>query len=321
MYINIPRNRPIATVLREYCESRKGKVVSSRNELHRRFPGLDWNIQKKIISLHLQRTKTEREWAYKTLLHYWDDSFAPLIEKLWTEYHEPRCSWLVSRYLSEEFINANMESLCQIDDRNYFFIAIHLGHNQCFHIDRSKLSTSEYLSLLRILGKECTPEDALSLFKEIAVRACKDERTAFEVAVSQTRRMDKIHPDLLPELRKAFYDIDEMKVQPAVDKINEWGMKVMSDAMKSEEWNELQRKPLRDFEYNIEACQILLRYIRLNLGIPDDTEKTVEEPHVETKQCIEENKEILNHMLRDNPNISSLVDALGLQIAGEELPF
>lgn len=47
------QNRPIRTVLKEYIERKKGKVVEARKELQRRFSGLDWNIQKKILFAHL----------------------------------------------------------------------------------------------------------------------------------------------------------------------------------------------------------------------------------------------------------------------------
>lgn len=45
-------NRPIRTVLKEYCEREKGKVVKARDEMHRRFDGLDWSVQKKILMAH-----------------------------------------------------------------------------------------------------------------------------------------------------------------------------------------------------------------------------------------------------------------------------
>lgn len=38
---------PIATILKWYLERRKGKVVKARNEIQRRFHGLDWDVQKK----------------------------------------------------------------------------------------------------------------------------------------------------------------------------------------------------------------------------------------------------------------------------------
>ena len=66
-------NRPINTVLKEYVERHKGKIVEARKELQRRFNGLDWNIQKKILIAHLKSSKSDREWAYTLLLNYWDE--------------------------------------------------------------------------------------------------------------------------------------------------------------------------------------------------------------------------------------------------------
>ena len=74
-------NRPINTVLKEYIERQKGKVVEARKELQRRFNGLDWNIQKKILVAHLKSSKSDREWAYSLLLNYWDKSFYLMFRK------------------------------------------------------------------------------------------------------------------------------------------------------------------------------------------------------------------------------------------------
>ena len=40
---------PIVTILKWYMERKKGKVVESRKEIQRRFSGLDWSVQKKVI--------------------------------------------------------------------------------------------------------------------------------------------------------------------------------------------------------------------------------------------------------------------------------
>ena len=76
-------NRPINTVLKEYVERHKGKIVEARKELQRRFNGLDWNIQKKILVAHLKSSKSDREWAYTLLLNFWDKSFLPYVQEIW----------------------------------------------------------------------------------------------------------------------------------------------------------------------------------------------------------------------------------------------
>ena len=44
---------PIATVLKWYFERKKGKVSEARKEIQRRFEGLDWKDQKKIMVIKL----------------------------------------------------------------------------------------------------------------------------------------------------------------------------------------------------------------------------------------------------------------------------
>ena len=97
------RNRPIRIVFKEYAEQRKGKVVKARKELQRRFTGLDWSIQKKILYVHLKSSKTDREWAYPLLLEYWDESLKPCVQEIWETFHEERCSWVIIRHFTKDY--------------------------------------------------------------------------------------------------------------------------------------------------------------------------------------------------------------------------
>lgn len=313
------RNRPIATVLQEYSERRKGKVVSSRDELHRRFAGLDWRIQKKVIQLHLERSKTERQWAYLMLLDYWDVGFATTIEKLWNEFHEQRCSWLVIRYLSQDFIRSNIDSLCDVDYKNYFFIANQLGRDKDFNIDRTKLSASEYLSVLRITGRYCTNKEALSLLKEITIEVCKNDDTPVNVASKMTSRMNGVCARQVPQLSKAFYDICEMHLEPAIECFMAWSDKTSEDVAKSEEWKELNRGSVADFDYNIKACRILLKYLLINLNILDGTEEGLVKTYSGKRKRIKKEEETLKKMWLYNPEVYELIEKLDLKI--DELPF
>lgn len=64
----IQRHRPIATVIKNYLDKKSGKVTESRNEIQRRFFGLDWKDQKRIMSAFLDSGKADRDWAYSRLL-------------------------------------------------------------------------------------------------------------------------------------------------------------------------------------------------------------------------------------------------------------
>ena len=57
------RNRPIATLIEWYTDKKSGKVSDARQEIKRRFDGLDWEQQKQIMSLFLDGCKTDRQGA------------------------------------------------------------------------------------------------------------------------------------------------------------------------------------------------------------------------------------------------------------------
>ena len=89
----VSRNNPIATVIKNYMNKKSGKVTDSRNEIQRRFFGLDWKDQKKIMVAFLDSGISDRDWAYSRLLDLWDASFEPQVLKLWETYHEDKCAW------------------------------------------------------------------------------------------------------------------------------------------------------------------------------------------------------------------------------------
>ena len=74
------RNTPIATLIKDYINKKSGKVSDSRKEILWRFKYLDWKDQKKIIRAFLDSSKTDRQWAYSTMLDYWDKSFEPKVK-------------------------------------------------------------------------------------------------------------------------------------------------------------------------------------------------------------------------------------------------
>ena len=105
----VSRNNPIATVIKNYMNKKSGKVTDSRNEIQRRFLGLDWEDQKHILEAFLESGKTDRNWAYSGLLRLWDDSFETKVLELWETYHEERCAWVVVRHCSEAYIINHLE--------------------------------------------------------------------------------------------------------------------------------------------------------------------------------------------------------------------
>ena len=62
------RNVPIATLIRNYINKKSGKVSDSRDEIKKRFDGLDWRDQKKILAAFLESCTSDRGWAYGKLI-------------------------------------------------------------------------------------------------------------------------------------------------------------------------------------------------------------------------------------------------------------
>lgn len=141
---NYNRNRPVATLIKEYTERRKGKLSSARRELQRRFDYLDYNQQKKILLAHLMSSMTDRQWAYPRLLNYWDVSFIAPVLNVWEEYHEPRCSWAIVRYFPKDYIIDHFEELASIG-RNYYHMCLRFGLDGDFQVDKKTLGTTRLL--------------------------------------------------------------------------------------------------------------------------------------------------------------------------------
>ena len=154
----IPRNNPIATVIKNYLDKKSGKVTESREEIRRRFFGLDWKDQKRIMSAFLDAGKSDRDWAYSRLLDLWDDSFEQKVSDLWAKYHEFRCAWIIIRHFPLDYIKNNIYKFKA--DRDYYFICLRLAKDKNYVIDRTKLSKTDYLALLYHTEREITDDEA-----------------------------------------------------------------------------------------------------------------------------------------------------------------
>ena len=164
------RNTPIATLIRNFINKKSGKVVESRKEIQRRFEHLDWKDQKKILMASLDSCESDRCWAYKKLTRYWDKSFEPKVKEVWDKLHEPMCSWPIIRFFPISYVKENMASFTA--DRDFYFISLRLAEDPTYVIDRSKLSTVDYLSVLCCSGRTLSHDEALNILFEIVHDIC-----------------------------------------------------------------------------------------------------------------------------------------------------
>ena len=286
----IKHNRPINTVLKEYIERQKGKVVEARKELQRRFNGLDWNIQKKILVAHLKSSKSDREWAYPLLLHYWDDSFKPCVQEIWETFHEERCSWIIIRYFPKDYIFNNLHLLNY--ERNYMFICLRFGLDEGFVIEKEKLKPEDVLYVHYRLGIGIQPNEAKAWLYEIAINAVLNYyRNDLDLRPSEQGRITELYPQRIKQLGRALYYVNEMGIEPTVSEFSEWCKSLKQTMNSSYEWKELQQRNLLDWEFNMRAYRIILKYIGINL-----------------------HESIMEDLINKFPQLKKLVDELKLKI-------
>ena len=139
-------NRPIRELIREFEDKQSGRVSTARKEIFRRFDGLDWKDQKRILHICLDSCATDRQWAYGKLWRMWDKSFEEKVRKLWEETHEYKSQWPVTRHFPADYLIHHIEDF---SDRDYFFICLRLVVEvPDYKIDKERLSPLQYLKVL-----------------------------------------------------------------------------------------------------------------------------------------------------------------------------
>jgi len=157
---------PIVTILKWYMERKKGKVVESRKEIQRRFSGLDWNVQKKVILAFLDAGKAEREWVYEQLIWLWDEAFQSKVKEVFENYHEKGCYWPVTWYFPTDYILDHFDDLAT--DHNYYKLCYRLTYEHVqFKPDRRKLSPKEYLVIMEKACYKVENSEATDILFEV----------------------------------------------------------------------------------------------------------------------------------------------------------
>jgi len=69
----------------------------------------------KIIRLFLKGVRTDREWCYKKLWHWWDDALIPDLEQAWLDFGDKKCVQTATMRLPEDFIKEHQEEMGKLD--------------------------------------------------------------------------------------------------------------------------------------------------------------------------------------------------------------
>ena len=256
----VSRNNPIATVIKNYTNKKSGKVTDSRNEIQRRFFGLDWKDQKKIIAAFLDSGISDRDWAYSRLLDLWDSSFETKIQELWETYHEQKCSWVIIRHFPKEYLQKHMGQFNE--GRNYYFICRRLAEDSGFVIDRNKLSKTDYLMALSHGNRQIDDAEATDTLYEIV----RDIAFLWNPFIELSRnympnRREVMMASDFAKVSLALYYLEKMGNDNVVAAFQSWESKVQGLVRASEEYKALNNKSMSDYQYR----EVLAVIVQKNL--------------------------------------------------------
>ena len=264
------RNIPIATLIKNYINKKSGKVPESRKEIQRRFDCLDWKVQKKIMQAFLESGKADRLWAYTKLLDNWDKSFELRIKELWEQSHEGKSSWVVIRYFPTKYLSQNIDKFT--DDRDYYFICLRLAEDKSFIIDRSKLSITDYLSVLYHTDRQLSDDEARDLLYKTVHDVCTEDSEYPQLSRYAYAGKDfVIGPILFQDVNLAVYYLRKMDLIDVVHQFEIWNEGVQRAVFNSPEFKKIVNTDMIEYEIEEAKAKVAKKYAYLAL---DDKYKT-----------------------------------------------
>ena len=330
------RNAPIVTLIRNYINKKSEKVSESRKEIRRRFEGLDWNHQKKIILAFLESTASDRQWAYSKAYRYWDKSFHPKVKELWERLHEPKCAWIVIQHFPVKYITQNIGMFT--GKRDNYFICLRLAEDKNYVIDKSKLSPVDYLAILYHTGRTISDDEATNILYHIVIECVNNtsEQYGWE-RYWECRDSVVITPIEFPEVTRAIYYLTKLNCHHTIMQFHTWNEEVRQAIFSSPEYAEIVKQNLSEYN-NFEAkmkVAMIYAYLFLNdkykqptdpiinevltskLPVPIHKAKPQPEP-IEPKEPID--LAALKEMVDQNPVIQELIHVFDLD-TDSDVPF
>lgn len=256
----VSRNNPIATVIRNYKNKKSGKVTDARNEIQRRFFGLDWKDQKRIMAAFLDSGISDRDWAYSRLLDLWDASFEPQVQVLWEAYHEEKCSWVIIRHFPKEYLKEHIDLFHE--GRDYYFICRRLAEDSDFVIDKSKLSKTDYLMALSHAERHIDDDEATDTLYEIVRDIAFHWNPSMELSRDyMPHRREMMAASDFANVSIALYYLEKMGNDDVLTAFRTWDSKVQDVVRDSENYKALSNKSILDYDYKDELAIIVQKHL------------------------------------------------------------
>ena len=281
----VSRNNPIATVIKNYMNKKSGKVTDSRKEIQRRFFGLDWKDQKKVMAAFLDSGISDRDWAYSRLLDLWDASFEEKVQELWEVYHEEKCAWVIIRHFPKEYLQKHIDQFNE--GRDYYFICRRLAEDSDFVIDKNKLSKTDYLMALSHADSHIADEEATDTLYEIIKDIAFHWSPSMELSKDyMPHRREVMKASDFANVSIALYYIEKMGNDDVVTAFRTWENNVQGIVRDSEEYKALNSKSISDNDYKDELATIVQNH--LYYALPEKYKTMTDEEYAKRSEMNEE---------------------------------
>ena len=265
------RNRPIATLIEWYTDKKSGKVSDARQEIKRRFDGLDWEQQKQIMSLFLDGCKTDRQWALKQLYWNWDPDFEGRIAEMWGKEDSFEYVCTVNHCMPMAFVLQHLDVLGS--GRNYFHICQRFAGHEGLEVDKTRLAPVDYLALVHHKQIATLSDgEALDLLFEIVHQLCC---TISSEVYARHGGEQFVTPIDFEPVHRALYYLQELNCPDAIERFEQWNERVRHDIGASAEHRNTQDEDTPGFSHK--DFHIAFKYAYLNL---DDRYKKADDPSV-----------------------------------------
>ncbi len=319
-------NTPSATLIKNYLNKKSGKVVESRREIQRRFNGMDWCYQKRILVAFINGIASDREWACRKMFAYWDDSFIPIVAALWGQYHENSLSWLILRYFPKEFLKTYIDQLS--GGRNYYYLCQRLIDETDFNIDRDRLYESDIIKLYSITKRSISDEEIKETFFSLIVKVCKVEYRSrymyqWDVDHGGIEDMSIMNNRIVwSTLHEIEYVLNRNSL---AEKIRSWNNMVMQAVKECNEFRLVKQMSLKGGHWKEVLFDLIRKYCLKYLDQFDVPHEEQAHVIVETRIDPKRQHASLSELRKKSPALNKLLGNFDLEMDGgtelPELPF
>lgn len=269
------------------------KVGIARNHLHTIFPYMEWKSQRQILRFSLlSNLKVDRIWALEQLYENWNlignASSKEIkywfldIENVWNKFYDKGSAFVILKHMSYELVIKYEQKLSEIV--GYKQVALRLGTNVNYNIDRARMSDIDYLYVMAKLLRPITKQTADMILSKTILQVIDECTCPMNCSPSNISLLSDNNISLViwclgrlnhPKIIMEFYENDQ-QLQSSVKGV----FPTTDDSIDQKSYWELMCKRVKEF------FPLLRRY----------------------------DSQIIEQLIKKNPSLAYLIDKLQLEL-------